>query len=816
MASSDVVVAHSAFDALRLGRSAQFIFGRLLRFWDSKNIKKQGEFMGITLVLLDEKNSVIHGFIPSGRSPYYRPLLKAGSVVRVSRFEVARCTNMYKITDHPFVIRFIPQTTIDEVVPNAPMINVEKFMIRKFDPLQALANTNLELPDVVGQIQSVQGSDLTAAGVMSRVVVRLMIEPGLISSGDRTQSVMVVTTVNPKIFGGNLYLNSTPATKFYFDPALQAIVEFTASLNAPLGEAFPCIDTKDGIKKKEVVSIGELNKFITNSDEQTQEADFICKARVMEVLKMASSDVVVAHSAFDALRLGRSAQFTVGRLLRFWDSKNIKKQGEFMGITLLLLDEKNSVIHGFIPAGRSPYYRPLLKASSVVRVSRFEVARCTNMYKITDHPFVIWFIPQTTIDEVVANAPMINVEKFMIRKFDPLQALANTNLELSDVVGQIQSVQGSDLTAAGVMSRVVVRLMIEPMVVVYLSLWDDAASMFRGLISSGDRTQSVMVVTTVNPKIFGGNLYLNSTPATKFYFDPALQAIVEFTTSLNAPLGEAFPCIDTKDGIKKKEVVSIGELNKFITNSDEQVKFLDPNMFTKMASSDVVVAHSAFDALRLGRSTQFIVGCLLRFWDSKNIKKQGEFMGITLLLLDEKNSVIHRFIPAGRSPYYRSLLKAGSVVRVSCFEVARFTNMYKITDHPFVIRFIPQTTIDEVVANAPVINIQPVQGSDLTAAGVMSRVVVRLMIEPMVVVYLSLWDDVASMFRGLISSGDRTQSVMVVTTVNPKIFASNLYLNSTPATKFYFDPALQAIVEFTASLNAPWKKLFPASTPKMA
>ena len=31
--------------------------------------------------------------------------------------------------------------------------------------------------DVVGQIPSVQGSDLTAAGVMSRVVVRLMIEP---------------------------------------------------------------------------------------------------------------------------------------------------------------------------------------------------------------------------------------------------------------------------------------------------------------------------------------------------------------------------------------------------------------------------------------------------------------------------------------------------------------------------------------------------------------------------------------------------------------------------------------------------------------
>uniref|UniRef100_M4F5B2 Replication factor A C-terminal domain-containing protein n=1 Tax=Brassica campestris TaxID=3711 RepID=M4F5B2_BRACM len=198
---------------------------------------------------------------------------------------------------------------------------------------------------------------------------------------------------------------------------------------------------------------------------------------------------------------------------------------EFMGITLLFLDEKvriqftlrlqNSVIHRFIPAGRSPYYRPLLKAGSVMRVSRYEI------------------------------------------------------------VGQIQSVQDSDLAAAGVMTRVVVPFLIEPMVVVYLSLWDDVASMFRGLISSGDRTQSVMVVTTVNPKIFGGNLYLNATPATKFDFDPALQAIAEFTASLKGPSGEAFPCIDTKHGIKKKEVVSIGERNKFITNSDEQTHEAD-------------------------------------------------------------------------------------------------------------------------------------------------------------------------------------------------------------------------------------------------
>ncbi|KAH0879447.1 hypothetical protein HID58_066841 [Brassica napus] len=64
-----------------------------------------------------------------------------------------------------------------------------------------------------------------------------------------------------------------------------------------------------------------------------------------------------------------------------------------------------------------------------------------------------------------------------------------------------------------------------------------------------------------------------------------------------------------------------------------------------MSSSDAVVAQSAFNTFRLGSSVQIIVGRLLRFWDSKNIKKQGEIMGITLLLLDEKNPSSLMFYP---------------------------------------------------------------------------------------------------------------------------------------------------------------------------
>uniref|UniRef100_A0A0D3B8K5 DUF223 domain-containing protein n=1 Tax=Brassica oleracea var. oleracea TaxID=109376 RepID=A0A0D3B8K5_BRAOL len=62
---------------------------------------------------------------PVVRANHYMPSLKAGSIVKVDRFEVSRCSNMYKITDNPFLICFISLTIIDEVITGAPEINLQ-------------------------------------------------------------------------------------------------------------------------------------------------------------------------------------------------------------------------------------------------------------------------------------------------------------------------------------------------------------------------------------------------------------------------------------------------------------------------------------------------------------------------------------------------------------------------------------------------------------------------------------------------------------------------------------------------------------------
>uniref|UniRef100_M4EFL4 Replication protein A 70 kDa DNA-binding subunit B/D first OB fold domain-containing protein n=1 Tax=Brassica campestris TaxID=3711 RepID=M4EFL4_BRACM len=115
-------VYHSTFESIRLGSSSSqnTVFG-LLRFWNSLNFKKDKEFMGIKVLFLDEKvHSVIYGFIPARRTNHYMSSLKACSIVKVDRFGVARGSGLYKITDHPFLIRFISPTIIDEVIAGAP------------------------------------------------------------------------------------------------------------------------------------------------------------------------------------------------------------------------------------------------------------------------------------------------------------------------------------------------------------------------------------------------------------------------------------------------------------------------------------------------------------------------------------------------------------------------------------------------------------------------------------------------------------------------------------------------------------------------
>ncbi|KAH0893047.1 hypothetical protein HID58_055476, partial [Brassica napus] len=505
--------AYSTFNTLRLGRSAQTIVARLIRFWDSRNIHKNGEFMGITILLLNE-----------------------------------------------------------------------------------------------------QGSDLQNDAATTRIVVHLPIEPtvtvnvslwdevasafrGLLRDGYKSQSVMRVTSVNPKLFGGNLYLNSTQGTRFFFDTTLPEIAEFVSRVGATSAQVYSCVDTLEGIKKKELVSIRDLNSFISSSNEQqTQEVDFLCNARIVCVIPENGWSFVSCTGCHKKLeRLGTSLNCT----------------------------------------------------------------RCVT----SDVTGVVRFRVELAVDDGNDSATFVVFDKEMTKLTKQeasvlaLDAVSNGGEEY--LPSCLEELAGKEF---------VFQIRVTP---------------FN--FTPNHRTFTVSTITDED-----------STIATQLKehsegIIPSGSGDVGLTAPSSGP-----SVLEVKHG---EECASAAPPENADTLKKRKPAPVPTTAVYTAADANAAVTYSTFNSLRLGRSAQSIVGRLIRFWDTHNFNKNGDFMGITILLLDEQMLWV-KYGPS-KAP------------------ISRTTQ--------------PQ--------------------AELT-----------------VTVNVYLWDEAASTFRGLLKAGDKSQSVVLLTSVNPKLF----------------------------------------------
>ncbi|KAJ4901855.1 Uncharacterized protein Rs2_15806 [Raphanus sativus] len=152
----------------------------------------------------------------------------------------------------------------------------------------------------------------------------------------------------------------------------------------------------------------------------------------------------------------------------------------------------------------------------------------------------------------------------------PENAEAQKKRKRGNVVGEIKSVKGYGLTDDEVTSPIFIRFLIAPTMEVNLCLLDNTAAVFKCLLNTGDRTHSVMVVTSVNPKKIGGGLYLITTAPTKLFSGLDLYATTEFTRSISNTVGQNIPSLPAGRMITSEQISSIGDLNMFLSNSTAQ------------------------------------------------------------------------------------------------------------------------------------------------------------------------------------------------------------------------------------------------------
>ncbi|CAN7034841.1 unnamed protein product [Brassica oleracea var. botrytis] len=227
------------------------------------------------------------------------------------------------------------------------------------------------------------------------------------------------------------------------------------------------------------------------------------------------------------------------RLIHFWEARNVVTK-MLIGLEMLLIDQE-----GFIPAGKIDTYLPHMKIGGL----------CIG-----------WLNQDSSV--------CFPEDRFQFHGYEEFDAACDLRGDLydnfivyfADYVGHVKLVNGQVLNDSLVLDdaeiassrRVLLHVQTHDGLVMKLYIWDKAASDFSGKFKASGGAASVILVTTLNPKRFGGVLTLSSTTSSRVFLDSDVQATRDYLTWFNSHMAVADRV--AAEVVTKTETVTIGEL----------------------------------------------------------------------------------------------------------------------------------------------------------------------------------------------------------------------------------------------------------------
>ncbi|WZZ34442.1 hypothetical protein YC2023_017843 [Brassica napus] len=248
---------------LRTGRCSNTAEVRLLRFWEAQNIRKGGELMSLDMLLLDEQSTLIQGTVNAARLDTYRELFVEGSVYSLSGFDVTRSDNKFRLSDAPVSIRFTDAGNVVIILFTELFLTTCKIYL-ELSAIRSTINNGTQGSNVNVCVSLFDGLAFAFAEKMTR--------------NGREPKVVLITSINPKVVGGRLFLNGTSGTHIYFDSQLQAKNAIHSEL---FGDGSNQISSSSKLihaQKIVPLTVSELNQYVLSADPQVIE--FLCTAKV--------------------------------------------------------------------------------------------------------------------------------------------------------------------------------------------------------------------------------------------------------------------------------------------------------------------------------------------------------------------------------------------------------------------------------------------------------------------------------------------------------------------------------------------------------
>uniref|UniRef100_A0A0D3DMJ1 DUF223 domain-containing protein n=1 Tax=Brassica oleracea var. oleracea TaxID=109376 RepID=A0A0D3DMJ1_BRAOL len=225
------------------------------------------------------------------------------------------------------------------------------------------------------------------------------------------------------------------------------------------------------------------------------------------------------------------------RLIHFWEARNVVTK-VLIGLEMLLIDQEETVIQGFIPAGRIDTYLPHMRAGGIYRLNSFFRSNNKTLYRVAEPSFTITFSSTSVLSDLEDSSVCFPEDHFRFHGYEEYDAACDLRGNLYDYVGHIKLVNGQVLSDSLVLDdaeiassrRVLIHVQTHDGPVMKLYLWDKAASDFSEKFKASGGTGRVILVTTLNPKRLGVALALSSMTPSRVFLDTDVQATRDYLT----------------------------------------------------------------------------------------------------------------------------------------------------------------------------------------------------------------------------------------------------------------------------------------------
>ncbi|KAL0804195.1 hypothetical protein Bca101_096685 [Brassica carinata] len=226
-------------------------------------------------------------------------------------------------------------------------------------------------------------------------------------------------------------------------------------------------------------------------------------------------------------------------LIHLWEVWNVQTK-VLIGLEMILIDEEENVIQDFIPNGRIETHLCHMKAGGTYRLNKFFGSKSKPIYRVAEPDVTISFSWNSVLYNLEDSSINFPEDRFRIHGYREFEAASDQRGDLYDYIGHIKLVNGQvlsdgpllDETEIAASRRVELHVQTHDDPILKLYLWDKAAFQFCKKFKASVGTARVILVTTLNPKRFGGFLSLSSMASSRVFLDSDV-AWFECTTTID-------------------------------------------------------------------------------------------------------------------------------------------------------------------------------------------------------------------------------------------------------------------------------------------